>query len=138
MAVHQLVPNFVMGDATSQAAIHLSLLLRRLGRFGEVQPGLVRRRLPAGPKRNSLRNMKTIAITIDEPTLEAVDRLAREPAGKRGATSNRSAVVRAAVREYLDRHAREEREAAEWRIWSKHLKRVNAEAAAMVSEQAGP
>ncbi|MBI3183449.1 MAG: glycosyltransferase family 4 protein [Myxococcales bacterium] len=41
MAVHQLVPNFVMGDATSQAAIHLSLLLRRLGRFGEVFSGEV-------------------------------------------------------------------------------------------------
>jgi glycosyltransferase involved in cell wall biosynthesis len=45
MAVHQLIPSFVAGDATGQAALHLQHLLRRLGRFGElyaseVGPGL--------------------------------------------------------------------------------------------------
>ncbi len=43
MAVHQLVANFVPGDATSQAAIHFQLLLRRLGRFGEVYAAEVAR-----------------------------------------------------------------------------------------------
>ncbi len=45
MAVHQLIPSFVPGDATGQAALHLQHLLRRMGRFGElyaseVGPGL--------------------------------------------------------------------------------------------------
>lgn len=45
MAVHQLIPSFVSGDATGQAALHFQLLLRRLGHFGniyagEVEPGL--------------------------------------------------------------------------------------------------
>lgn len=56
MAVHQLLPNFVPGDATSQAAIHLSLLLRRLGHFGqvystEVAPGLTSLVKPASELR---------------------------------------------------------------------------------------
>lgn len=36
MAVHQLIPSFVPGDATGQAALHLQLLLRRMGHFGEI------------------------------------------------------------------------------------------------------
>lgn len=45
MAVHQLIPSFVAGDATGQAALHLQHLLRRMGHFGElyaseVGPGL--------------------------------------------------------------------------------------------------
>ena len=41
MAVHQLIPSFVAGDATGQAALHLQLLLRRLGHFGELYAGEV-------------------------------------------------------------------------------------------------
>ena len=45
MAVHQLLPSFKAGDAMGQAALHLQLLLRRMGHFGEihaheVEPGL--------------------------------------------------------------------------------------------------
>jgi len=36
MAVHQLLQSLSDGDGTSQAAIHLQLLLRRLGHFGEL------------------------------------------------------------------------------------------------------
>src|SRR5262249_31691486 len=36
MAVHQLVPNFRLGDATAQAAVHFRALLRRLGHWGEL------------------------------------------------------------------------------------------------------
>lgn len=36
MAVHQLVPSLLPGDAMGQAAIHFQLLLRRLGHFGEL------------------------------------------------------------------------------------------------------
>jgi len=39
MAVHQLVPNFVFGDATGQAALHLQWLLRRLGHAGQLFSG---------------------------------------------------------------------------------------------------
>ncbi len=41
MAVHQLIPSFVAGDATGQAALHLQLLFRRMGRFGELYAGEV-------------------------------------------------------------------------------------------------
>ncbi|WP_309895374.1 glycosyltransferase family 4 protein [Archangium sp.] len=41
MAVHQLIPSFVAGDATGQAALHLQVLLRRLGHFGELYAGEV-------------------------------------------------------------------------------------------------
>ncbi len=41
MAVHQLIPSFVAGDATGQAALHLQVLLRRLGYFGELYAGEV-------------------------------------------------------------------------------------------------
>ncbi|MCP3098727.1 glycosyltransferase [Myxococcus sp. K15C18031901] len=45
MAIHQLIASFVPGDATGQAALHLQLLLRRMGHWGglyadEVGPGL--------------------------------------------------------------------------------------------------
>ncbi|HZN92515.1 MAG TPA: glycosyl transferase family 1, partial [Myxococcales bacterium] len=36
MVVHQLVPTFVTGDATGQAAVNLRWLLRRLGVHGEL------------------------------------------------------------------------------------------------------
>lgn len=36
MAIHQLIPSFVPGDATGQAALHLQLLLRRMGHAGSL------------------------------------------------------------------------------------------------------
>src|SRR6516225_12172428 len=36
MAIHQLVPSVVRGDAMGQAAINFRLLLRRLGHVGEL------------------------------------------------------------------------------------------------------
>ncbi|MBZ4416749.1 glycosyltransferase family 4 protein [Myxococcus sp. RHSTA-1-4] len=36
MAIHQLIPSFVPGDATGQAALHLQLLLRRMGHAGAI------------------------------------------------------------------------------------------------------
>jgi glycosyltransferase involved in cell wall biosynthesis len=41
MAVHQLIPSFVAGDASGQAALHLQLLLRRMGHFAELYAGEV-------------------------------------------------------------------------------------------------
>src|SRR5688500_16479897 len=47
MAVHQLVASFVEGDATGQAALHLRLLLRRLGFAGDLYAAEVGRGLEA-------------------------------------------------------------------------------------------
>jgi Arc/MetJ-type ribon-helix-helix transcriptional regulator len=56
--------------------------------------------------------MKTIAISIDEASLAAVDRLARaarrRPGG--GGRPSRSEVIRQAVREFVARHRKRERE----------------------------
>jgi glycosyltransferase involved in cell wall biosynthesis len=41
MAVHQLVPSFVLGDATSHAAVLFRALLRRLGHHGDLYAGEV-------------------------------------------------------------------------------------------------
>lgn len=73
-------------------------------------------------------NMKTIAVTIDEGTLERVDRL--------GGGRNRSRVIRDAVREYVarqERAAEEEREAA---VIRRHRGRLARQAQALVRAQA--
>jgi metal-responsive CopG/Arc/MetJ family transcriptional regulator len=80
-------------------------------------------------------NMKTIAITIDEETLEQVDRLV----GRGGrAGDNRSHLIRNAVHDYvsrLERLANDEREAA---IVRRHRGRLARQASALVREQAKP
>ena len=77
--------------------------------------------------------MKTIAITIDEPTLKVVDRLT---ADAHYSFKNRSDVIRKAVDQFvkrLEREAEEEREAG---IFRRHRVRLNKQAAALVKEQA--
>lgn len=39
MAVHQVIPTFLPGDATGQSALHFLVLLRRLGLYGELYAG---------------------------------------------------------------------------------------------------
>jgi metal-responsive CopG/Arc/MetJ family transcriptional regulator len=82
--------------------------------------------------------MKTIAISIDETSLAAVDRLAQAAGRRRGGrkTANRSEVVRRAVREYIARQRRHEREGRDGRILSAHRDRIEREAEALVAEQA--
>lgn len=78
--------------------------------------------------------MKTIAITIDEETLERVDRLV----GRGEAGRNRSSLIRRAVHDYvsrLERLAGDEREAA---IVQRHRGRLARQASALVREQARP
>jgi metal-responsive CopG/Arc/MetJ family transcriptional regulator len=79
--------------------------------------------------------MKTIAITIDEATLEHVDRLV----GRSGrAARNRSQLIRQAVHDYvsrLERLADDEREAT---IVRRHRGRLARQASALVREQAKP
>jgi metal-responsive CopG/Arc/MetJ family transcriptional regulator len=84
--------------------------------------------------------MKTIAISIDEASLAAVDRLARAAAGRGGAKkgANRSEVVRRAVQEFLARQRRHEREERDRRILSAHRTEIERQGASLVAEQAEP
>jgi metal-responsive CopG/Arc/MetJ family transcriptional regulator len=78
--------------------------------------------------------VKTIAITIDEETLEGVDRVAgRKRAGE---STNRSKVIRTAVREYLARLERLADEDRERGILKRHSRRLARQAAALVRAQA--
>lgn len=83
--------------------------------------------------------MKTIAISIDEASLAAIDRMARATGRRRGAKPpNRSEVVRRAVQEFIVRHHRREREEGDRRILAGHRALLARQAEALVSEQAEP
>ena len=78
-------------------------------------------------------NMKTIAITMDETTLDRIDRLVdSDSPGAR----NRSRVIREAVRDYLSRIERLNEEERERLIYKKHRARIARQTAALVKEQA--
>ena len=78
--------------------------------------------------------MKTIAISIDEPTLGALDRLVR----KGRVRGKRSELVREALAEFLARRERLEQEAHERAAIARHRALLACEAKAMVAEQAQP
>ncbi|MBI4483332.1 MAG: ribbon-helix-helix protein, CopG family [Acidobacteria bacterium] len=80
-------------------------------------------------------NMKTIAITIDEPTLQRIDRLV---AVESTSWKSRSEVVRQAVQEFVARLERMGEEERERKIFRRHRSRLNRQAAALVKEQARP
>jgi Arc/MetJ-type ribon-helix-helix transcriptional regulator len=84
--------------------------------------------------------MKTIAISIDEASLAGVERLTQAARRRKGGRkrANRSEVVRQAVREFLERQLRQEREARDREIVRAHRGRIGREAAALVAEQAEP
>ena len=77
---------------------------------------------------------------MDEASLAAVDRLAQSAGRQRGGkkTANRSELVRRAVREFIDRQRRREREEADRRILAAHRDRIERQAEALVAEQAEP
>ena len=78
--------------------------------------------------------MKTIAVTIDEETLDRVDELASSS----GQYSSRSALVRAALAGYVMRERRLREEERDLRIIREH-KEVFAEGlTARIAEQAEP
>ena len=77
--------------------------------------------------------MRTIAISIDEPTLAALDRLAAK-----GAAGRRSALVREAVAQFLERRERQEQEERERAVFARHRSRLAREAKALVAAQARP
>ena len=80
--------------------------------------------------------VKTIAITIDTAMLDAVDRIAGRK--RPGESTNRSKVIRAAVREYLARLERAADEEREREILKRHARRNAREAAALIRLQAKP
>ena len=85
--------------------------------------------------------MKTIAISIDEASLVVIDRLAKAAGRGQGQgrkTMNRSEVVRRALREFIARHQRHEREEKDRQILAANRKRLEREASALVAEQAEP
>ena len=79
--------------------------------------------------------MKTIAITLDEPTLKRLDQLATD---SDFSFRNRSDVIRRAVQQFLDRVQREAEERRETEIFRKHKSRLNRQAVALIKEQARP
>ncbi len=77
--------------------------------------------------------MKTIAITIDDSTLERLERVAPK---RRGQRRNRSALIRRAVQEYIARLERQTQEERELAIYRRHYRMLNRQAAALIREQA--
>lgn len=82
---------------------------------------------------NIILNMKTIAISIDEPLLERLDQLVR-----RRSSRGRSEEVRRAVEEYLTRLERLAEEDREREVFSRNRDILLREAVALVREQAEP
>ena len=78
--------------------------------------------------------MKTIAVTIDDGTLKLLEELAATTPGRR----TRSAVVRAALREYAERELRRAVEADEREIFRKNRKQLGRQARLLDKTQARP
>lgn len=79
--------------------------------------------------------MKTIAMTIDEPTLKRIDRLAASDAVP---WKSRSEVIRHAVQQFVNHLERVAEEDREREIFRRHGARLNRQAAALIKEQAKP
>ena len=80
-----------------------------------------------------IRNMKTIAVTIDESTLRRMDCLVARGDTQPG---NRSAFIRRAVLDYVTRLERAAEEDRERKIFRQHRKRLERQAVALIKEQA--
>lgn len=76
--------------------------------------------------------MTTIAISIDETTLKLLDELA-DPSSRH---RNRSALVRAALREFAESARKQGIEAKEREVFRKHRKRLARQARILIAEQA--
>jgi Arc/MetJ-type ribon-helix-helix transcriptional regulator len=79
-------------------------------------------------------NMKTIAVTIDEATLRLLDDLTAGESRRR----TRSALVRAALREFAERERRRQIEEREREIFRKSRRQLAREARLLVGAQARP
>jgi Arc/MetJ-type ribon-helix-helix transcriptional regulator len=83
---------------------------------------------------NNIPHMKTIAISIDQKTLDAVD----EVVARSSHLPNRSAVVRAAVRRFAEDELRRQTEERESAVLRKHRERLSRQVRALMKEQAQP
>jgi Arc/MetJ-type ribon-helix-helix transcriptional regulator len=81
--------------------------------------------------------MKTIAVSIDERTIDRLDALVGM-AGEGFHHRSRSAVVRAAVREFAERGLRLRVEERESEILKRNRKRLGGQARVLIREQARP
>jgi metal-responsive CopG/Arc/MetJ family transcriptional regulator len=79
--------------------------------------------------------MQTIAISIDEASLAAIDRLRSRG---RGLKTSRSELIRQAVQRYVADLERLQQESRELGILQRHHKKLNAQARAALDEQAEP
>jgi len=71
-------------------------------------------------------------IAIDEATSKLLDELTETSSRRR----SRSALVRAALRQYAARERRRETESRDGAIFRKHRKRITRQARALIAEQA--
>ena len=78
--------------------------------------------------------MKTIAVTVDDATLELLDALSASEPRRR----TRSALVRAALKEFAERERRRANEEREREIFRKHREQLAREARRLVAQQARP
>jgi metal-responsive CopG/Arc/MetJ family transcriptional regulator len=78
--------------------------------------------------------MKTIAVTMDDATLRLLEQLSTSEPGRR----TRSALVRAALREFAERERRRLNEEREREIFRKHRQQLAREARRLVQQQARP
>lgn len=79
--------------------------------------------------------MKTIAMTIDEPTLKRIDSLMKSELVP---WKSRSEVIRHAVQKLVKELERANEEEREREIFQRHGTRINRQAAALIKEQAKP
>jgi predicted transcriptional regulator len=78
--------------------------------------------------------MKTIAVTMDDATLRLLEQLSTSEPRRR----TRSALVRAALREFAERERRRVNEEREREIFRKHRQQLGREARRLVQQQARP
>ncbi len=78
--------------------------------------------------------MRTIAVSIDEPTLATIDEIGGTSRA-RGARTNRSQIIRRALSEFLAREERRTREDRERAIFAKHRDQIHRQARALVAAQ---
>jgi metal-responsive CopG/Arc/MetJ family transcriptional regulator len=88
--------------------------------------------------------MKTIAVSIDDQTLDGLDRwmrgigATRRPAGGKRPGGNRSKIVRLALREFLERQESLRRNERDRSVLATHRQLIARQAKALVGEQAEP
>jgi Arc/MetJ-type ribon-helix-helix transcriptional regulator len=80
---------------------------------------------------DTVHNMKTIAITIDEDMLDRIDAIA----GKRGATINRSRFIRNAIADHLTRIEKAGEEEREREIFKRNRQKLHRQAVALIKDQ---